>query len=86
MSNQFIRGSIEMVLGQPIAPTLNLEVGLKAPRGRRGASPVVECSNVCQCQQGKQCKTRKSCENCSKPVCDEHSIQSRTCIPCTQVE
>ena len=82
MKNHFIRGALEMVLGRQIEKSRENAAVARAPHGSRGPTPIVGSCCVCRDQKRKQRKTRKSCVICGQPVCNEHSVSKRMCIPC----
>ena len=77
MKNHFLRGAVEMVLGQRIVAPREKVTFARAPHGSRGPTPTVGSCCVCRDQKRKQRKTRKSCVVCGQPVGNEHSVSKR---------
>lgn len=83
VGNHFTRSSIEMVLGRPIPQVIVVPKDLP-PRDASGRIQIVGSCQICREADRKQRKTRKACSICSKPVCNEHSINKAVCETCNQ--
>ena len=81
MRNHFLRGSMEMVLGQQIVTLRKHAAVARASHGSRGPTLIVGSCCVSRDQKRKQRKTTKSCVICTQPVCNKHSVSKTTCIP-----
>lgn len=83
VGNHFTRSSMEIVLGRPIQQVIAIPNDLP-PRDTSGRIKIVGSCQVCREMYHKQRKTRKACSTCSKPVCNEHSINKAVCKKCNQ--
>ncbi|KAL4123045.1 hypothetical protein QTP88_015277 [Uroleucon formosanum] len=81
--NHFTRSAMEMVLGRPIQQVISIPNDLPT-RDASGRIQIVGSCQVCRELNHKQRKTRKACSTCSKPVCNEHSINKVICEKCNQ--
>ncbi|KAL4090139.1 hypothetical protein QTP88_025038 [Uroleucon formosanum] len=78
VGNHFTRSAMEMVLGRPIQQVISIPNDLPT-RDASGRIQIVGSCQVCRELNHKQRKTRKACSTCSKPVCNEHSINKVIC-------
>lgn len=76
------RLAIETVLGKSVSTATVTQLRFQTPQGSRGHAAVVGSCYLCRLLEKRQRKTRKSCVDCSKPVCDEHSLPKTTCLNC----
>ncbi|XP_050520903.1 piggyBac transposable element-derived protein 4-like [Daktulosphaira vitifoliae] len=83
VGNRYTRNSMEMVLGRPIQQIIAIPKN-EPPRDASGRIQIVGSCLVCRELGYKQRKTRKACSTCSKPICNEHSINKSFCETCNQ--
>lgn len=82
-----VKSAIDLVMGissvvAPANPTS--PGGGELVRDSSGRVSVKGSCYVCRQSNHRQRKTRKECSACQKPICDEHSSITTTCLPCTQ--
>lgn len=83
VGNRYTRNSMEMVLERPIQQVITIPQNIPS-RDASGRIKIVGSCQVCRELDHKQRKTRKACSTCSKPVCNEHSINKTVCENCNQ--